>query len=167
MSDTKPVLNKGKIVDTKAANLAKAKIKDGQITVTATGKAGGVVYLWIIDTGSKGVSECCPINVKLAPKKLEVQDTSGGQVKNLKIANGSSADVVIVGLVGTTKTEDCTYTAVVDSKSQSYVTVTSSGKNKFTLAGTGLNNDKDTKVTITFICAENGKKVKFTATIIK
>ena len=63
MSDTKPALTKKRIVDRKAAKIAKAKIKNGQITVTATGKASGVVYLWVMDTGNKGVSECCTINV--------------------------------------------------------------------------------------------------------
>lgn len=167
MSDTKPTIIKNKIVDSEAAKIAKAKIKNGQITVTATGKAGGVVYLWIMDTGNKGVSECCPINVKLAPKKLEVQETTGNKANKLKIANGTSKEVKIAGFVGTTKTEDCTYTATVDSKSQNYVSVTTLDDKSFILKGTGLKNDKDTKVSITFTCKENGKKVKFTTTITK
>ena len=167
MSDTKPNITKNKIVDNEAAKIAKAKITNGQITVTATGKAGGVVYLWVMDTGNKGVAECCPINVKLAPKKLEIQEITGSKANKLKIANGSSKEIKIAGLVGTTKTGDCTYTATVDSKSQSYVTVTKKDNNTFELKGTGLKNDKDTKVSITFICNENGKKVKFTATITK
>ena len=167
MSDTKPTITKNKIVDNEAAKIAKAKIKNGQITVTATGKAGGVVYLWIMDTGNKGVSECCPINVKLAPKKLEVQETTGNKASKLKIANGDSKEVKIAGFVGTTKTEDCTYTVTVDSKSQNYILVTTLDDKSFTLKGTGLKNNKDTKVSITFTCKENGKKIKFTATIIK
>ena len=39
--------------------------------------------------------------------------------------------------------------------------------NTFELKGTGLKNDKNTKVSITFTCNENGKKVKFRATITK
>ncbi len=167
MSDIKPTITKNKIVDNEAAKIAKAKIKNGQITVTATGKAGGVVYLWIMDTGNKGVSECCPINVKLAPKKLEVQETTGSKANKLKIVNGTSKEVKIAGFVGTTKTEDCTYTATIASNSQSYVSVTTLDNKNFTLKGTGLKNDKDTKVSITFTCKENGKKIKFTATITK
>lgn len=167
MSDIKPTITKNKIVDNEAAKIAKAKIKNGQITVTATGKAGGIVYLWVMDTGNKKVSECCPINVKLAPKKLEVQETIGNKANKLKIPNGISKEVKIAGFVGTTKTEDCTYTATVASNSQSYVSVTTSDNKIFTLKGTGLKNNKDTKVSITFTCKENGKKIKFTATITK
>lgn len=68
-SDQKPELVKGKIVDAQAAKIAVAKIKNGVITVTATGKAGGMVYLWVMDTGSKKIYECCPVNVKLAVTK--------------------------------------------------------------------------------------------------
>lgn len=167
MSDTKPTITKNKIIDSEAAKIAKAKIKNGQITVTATGKASGVIYLWVMDTGNKGVWECCPINVKLAPKKLEVQETTGNKASKLKIANGTSKEVKIAGFVGTTKTDDCTYTAIVDSKSQNYVSVTTLDDKSFTLKGTGLKNNKDTKISITFTCKENGKKVKFTATITK
>lgn len=167
MSDIKPMITKNKIVNNEAAKIAKAKIKNGQITITATGKANGIVYLWIMDTGNKGVSECCPINVKLAPKKLEVQETTGSKANKFKIANGSSKEVKIIGLVGITKTEDCTYTATVDSKSKNYVTIIKKDNNKFELQGTGLKNNKDTKVSITFICNENGKKIKFTAMITK
>lgn len=68
-------LNRDKIlpqIDNEASKIAKAKIQNGVVTVTATGKANGLVYLWIIDTGNKNKYECCPINVKLAPKKLEL-----------------------------------------------------------------------------------------------
>ncbi|MCX4304083.1 MAG: hypothetical protein OSJ66_08810 [Clostridia bacterium] len=146
MSDTKPTITKNKIVDNEAAKIAKAKIKNGQITITATGKAGGIVYLWVMDTGNKKVSECCPINVKLAPKKLEVQETTGNKANKLKIPNESSKEIKIAGFVGTTKTEDCTYTATIDSKSQNYVSVTTLDNKIFTLKGTGLKNDKDTLI---------------------
>lgn len=174
MSNKKPILDKGKIVDSDAAKIAKAKIKNGQITVTAVGKAGGVVYLWVMDTGNKGVTECCPINVKLAPKKLEVQDLSGSKAGKFKIASGSSVNIQVTGLVSDIKTKDCIYTVTVDPKFQSYVSVENilyideKGKlikNVFSIKGTGLNNGKDTKVSITFTCTENGKKAKFTSTI--
>lgn len=113
-SNTKPTLTKGKIVDASAAKLAKATIKNGQITVTAVGKEQGTVYLWIMDTGSKGISECCPISIQLAPQKLEVQNTSGKKVASFSVAVGESAKVSIVGILsGTTKTIDPPYTYTV------------------------------------------------------
>ncbi len=169
-SDIKPeVSSRNKITDTSASNIAKARIKNGQITVTSVGKEGGLVYLWVIDTGNKGVSACCPINVKLAPKKLEVQDTSGSKLKDTKLANGNTLEVCIAGLAGLIKTDDCTYTATVDQKYSSYITVTpvQDSKNKFTIKATGLKNNKDTKVSITFTCDQNGKKTKFALTITK
>ncbi len=169
-SDTKPVVTKNKIVDKEAAKIAKARIKNGQITVTATGKEKGLVYLWIIDTGSKGVSECCPINVQIAPRKLEVQDTSGNKLKSLQINNGESIDVNIAGIVSSNiKTDDCTYTATVSSGSQNYITVTpvSGTTSQFKITGTGLKNNKNTKASIIFICNENNRKVKFSVIVKK
>jgi hypothetical protein len=168
MSSEKPVLSKGKIVDQKAAKIAKAKIKNGQVTVTATGKEKGTVYLWVMDTGKKGESECCPINVMLAPKKMEIKGASGSKTSSLKIEKGASADIVVTGLVGNVKTEDGTYTVTVDAGSRNYAEVkATSDPGKFTIVGTGLKNDKDTKVTITCTCAQNGKKSKFTVLIVK
>lgn len=54
LSEKKPTLQKGKIVDTEAAKIAKASVKNGVVTVAATGKGGGMIYLWIMDTGSLG-----------------------------------------------------------------------------------------------------------------
>ena len=73
------------------------------------------------------------------------------------------------GLAGLIKTDDCTYTATVDQKYSSYITVTpvQDSKNKFTIKATGLKNNKDTKVSITFTCDQNGKKTKFALTITK
>ena len=164
-SNTKPTLTKGKIVDASAAKLAKATIKNGQITVTAVGKEQGTVYLWIMDTGSKGISECCPISIQLAPQKLEVQNTSGKKVASFSVAVGESAKVSIVGILsGTTKTIDppYTYTATVASAFESYVKVTPvSGTTQFQITGLGFKNSKNTKVPITFTCDQNGKKIKF------
>ena len=164
-SNTKPTLTKGKIVDASAAKLAKATIKNGQITVTAVGKEQGTVYLWIMDTGSKGISECCPISIQLAPQKLEVQNTSGKKVASFSVAVGESAKVSIVGILsGTTKTTDppYTYTATVASAFESYVKVTPvSGTTQFQITGLGFKNSKNTKVPITFTCDQNGKKIKF------
>ncbi|MCI9079404.1 MAG: hypothetical protein HFH68_10845 [Lachnospiraceae bacterium] len=162
-SAVKPeVNNKNKITDTSASKIARAKIKNGQITVTAVGKEGGLVYLWVIDTGSKGVSACCPVNVKLAPVKLEVQDKPGNKLaKNTKLGNGKTLAVCVTGYAGTTKTDDGTYTATVDSKYQGYVTVTpvSGSTNQFVIKATGLKNNKDTKAAVTFQCVQNGRKI--------
>lgn len=169
-SPVKPEVNsKNKITDTSASKIAKAKIKNGQITVTALGREGGLVYLWVLDTGNKGVSACCPVDVKLVPRKLEVQDISGTKLSNPKLENGKTLAVCLTGTAGTVKAEDGTYTASVDSKYSGYVTVTpvEGSKNKFTIKATGLKNDKDTKVSVNFKCNENGKKIKFSLTITK
>ncbi len=169
-SKTKPEVNKNKITDTEAAKVAKAKIKNGQVTVTATGKEGGVVYLWVIDTGSKAVYDCCPVNVKLAPKKLEIQDNAGSKLKNPQIATGASINVCVAGIVSNgKKTNDCTYTATVNDNSKDYASVKPvDGKtDEFEITAKGLKNNKNTKVTIVFECKENGKKIKFKATIKK
>ena len=169
-SNTKPQVDKNKIKDAEAAKIARAGIKNGQITVTATGKEKGVVYLWVIDTGSKAVYDCCPVNVQLAPKRLEVQDASGAKLKNIKITTGSSINVCVAGIVSNgKKTDDCTYTATVDANSQSYVDVKPvEGKtDEFIITAKGLKNNKNTKVTITFECKENGKKIKFKPVIKK
>lgn len=93
-SNVKPdASSKNKITDASASKIAKATIKNGQIKITAVGKEGGLVYLWVIDTGNKGVSECYPVDVKLAHRKFEVQDISGSTLKNTKLENGKTLDV--------------------------------------------------------------------------
>lgn len=170
-SAAKPeVNNKNKITDTSASNIARAKIKNGQITVTALGKESGLVYLWVIDTGSKGVSASCPINVKMAPKKLKVQDSSGTALSKPKLENGKSLNVRVAGIVsGTTETKDCTYTAEVNTASQSYIQVSTKGTsgNEFIIKATGLKNNKNTKAVVIFKCNQNNKNVKFSLTITK
>lgn len=168
LSDKKPNLVKGKIVDASATKIATAKVKNGVVTVTATGKAGGTIYLWIMDTGKQKNYECCPIHVKLAPKKMEIQNTSGSKLKNLTLAAGVSETVYVVGWSGETKTEDCTYTATVDAKSQSFLKVEPGehiGQFKITALKHG--NGKKTNTAVTFTCDQNGKKLKFTVTITK
>ena len=168
-SNTKPpVNNKNKITDTSASNIAKAKIRNGQITVTAVGKEGGLVYLWVIDTGSKGVSECYPVYVKLAPGKLEIQDISESKLTNTKLKNGENLYVCVTGTIpGYGKTDDCTYTAEVSPSYQNYINVTpvSGTKDKFIISAKGLKNNRDTKTIIIFKCVQNGKKAKLSLTI--
>lgn len=169
-SSTKPVVSKNKIVDREASKIAKARIKNGQVTVTAAGKEKGLVYLWIIDTGKNGTYECCPVNVLMAPLKLEVQDSSGSKLKSPSISQGASLDVCVAGIApGGKKTDDCTYTATVADASQGPVKVTPvPGKNgQFKITVTGLKNNKNTKVSIIFTCNENKKKIKLAATIKK
>lgn len=168
MSDIRPTLtNKGKIVDAEASKIATAKIKNGVVTVNATGKMSGTVYLWIIDTGRKGMFETCPITVKLLPKKMVIVDQGGQKITKPFVENGGSLVVQVQGMVGTVKAESGTYTATVNSNSNSYVKVEPiiGTKDLFTITGTGLKNGKDTQAGITFICAENGKKVKLMVTV--
>lgn len=167
-SDTKPNVTKNKIVDKEAAKIAKARIKNGQVTVTATGKEKGLVYLWIIDTGKKGVYECCPINVQMAPKKLEVHDLSGNKLKNPKLGNNKTLDICVAGIASSNiKTNDCTYIATVDEKYKNYIKVEPNinSSNKFTITATGLKNNKNTKAVVVFKCVENGRKTSFSLII--
>ena len=121
-----------------------------------------------MDTGGQSAYECYPINIKLAPKKLEAQDINGNQLKNLTIAQGDSAEIKIAGLVDNIKTEDGTYMATVDSASKDYVSVEPGSKaNCFIIHATGLKKDKDTKASITFTCDQNGKKLKFSVVLKK
>lgn len=169
MSDTRPFIAKNKIIDKEAAKIAKARIKNGQVTVTATGKEGGVVYLWIIDTGDKGKYECCPINVKLAPRKLQVRDEGRDIIKNPVVFNGEEIKVFITGTVSKYKeASNCTYTAEVAVNSQNYIKVTPYGDfgNQFEIKVIGFQSNKKTKASVNFICRENGKKVKFSMTIL-
>lgn len=167
-SNIKPAINKNKIQN-QATNIAKAKITNGQITVTATGKKAGLVYLWVIDTGNKGVSECCPINVYLAPKKIEIQGALDSKLTAQKLAVNDTLDVKAVGFVGSENAIGCTYNATVDNNFKSYVEVTAvpDTSNQFTVKAKGLKNNKNTKASIIFVCNENGKKVKFPLTVTK
>jgi len=170
-STAKPTIsNKNKVTDTSASKMTKAKIKDGKITINAVGKEGGSAYLWVIDTGNEENSACCPVNVKLAPKKLEIQSTSGSKLaKNTELKNGGTLEVCVAGFVGSAKTEDGTYTATVSPKYSNYVNIApvAGSTNKFTVTAKGLKNDKKTKVAITFICDQNNKKTKQSLVITK
>jgi len=75
----------------------------------------------------------------------------------------------VAGFVGSTKTEDGTYTATVSSKYSNYVNVApvAGSTNKFTVTAKDLKNDKKTKVAITFICNQNNKKTNFSLAITK
>lgn len=153
----------------KQQKIARASInKKGMVTITAKGNKAGVVYLWVIDTGDNNVSECCPVNVKMAPKRLEVQDAYGNKLKNVKIENGKSLHICVAGIVSKTlKTEDCTYTATVNKGSENYIGVSSihGSDDQFTIIATGLKKNKNTRAKVTFKCGQNNKKVSFTVTV--
>lgn len=53
-SNTKPSITKNKIIDKEAAKIARAKIKNGQVTVTATGKKRGLYTYGLLIQGIKG-----------------------------------------------------------------------------------------------------------------
>lgn len=174
VSNTEPEIKNNRITDSSAAKIAKVSIRNGQVTVTSTGKAGGMVYLWIIDTGQKKVKTSFPIDVRLTPTKLEIQDTSGGKLQNTELKKDTTLQINVAGFVGSTKTDASAYTvtAEVDSRCQNYVTVTPAqnrqegSDSQFIITATGLYNNSSTKVFITFKCSQNGKTVTFPLTIM-
>ncbi len=62
----------------------------------------------------------------MASVKLEVQDISDSKLKNPSISQGRFfLDVCVAGIApGGSKTDDCTYTAMVEDDSRDYVKVT-------------------------------------------
>lgn len=166
-SDEKPAVVKNKINSKETAKIAKAKIKNGQVTVTAAGKESGLVYLWIIDTGKKGIYECCPINVQTAPTKMTLKDGNGSEIKkNYEIEEGTVIKVHVDG-VKPVETEDANYTAIVPSKSSSYISAVPCNEygDEFEVRAVGTKNGKKTKAAVEFVCDQNNKKLKFTFTI--
>lgn len=174
MTNVKPVLGKkSKIEDSQAADIAKVKIKSGMITVTATGKQSGVVYLWVMDTGSEGDFEMCPINVAMGPKKIQLKDKayddpSGAQLKNPKFESGSKLNVFLNPMGGDgNSTSDCTYTVEIDKKSQKYASIEedSSVTYGYIITSIGTPVKKNTKITINVTCDQTGKTYKAYAVI--
>lgn len=153
---------------------ATAKIKNGQVTVIAKNNdtnESGVHYLWIIDTGSNGTYECCPVNILVAPKKLEVRnekDTSGDpRLIDATRMIGEELEVCIAGYADTAKTQrtkDSTYSWSVPSSVKDCVEIkpVEGSQDHFIIKAKAVNNNKDTKVNITFKCDQNSKKIKFT-----
>jgi len=175
-----PVIVKGKIVDKEAQKIAKAKIKNGQITITAQ-KIPGLVYLWVIDTGKQGVYECCPVNVLAAPSKVTIYDipddsssfsSSTKQYKKDNIEIGSAARIYLYpsykdGGINK-KAEDASFSVEVADKAKNSFIVAQDVENPycFIVTASALNNGKKTSGKITFTCKQNGKKAVFTATAI-
>lgn len=163
-----PTVTNNKIEGT--STLATAKIKNGEITIKAVKNIteGGVCYLWIIDTGSNGTYECCPINVLGAPKKLEVRNEKDNdpQLKDATRMVGEELEVCIAGYLDTGKTirtMDSTYSYSVPDGVKDCVEITKGKDNDhFIIKAKAVNNGKDTKVPITFKCDQNKQKIKFT-----
>lgn len=180
MTNSKPMLEKGKIVDKEAANIAKATIRNGQITITA-GKKSGVVYLWVMDTGSAGVCDSYPINVKGAPSNIELYnvDTTSNfsyssatkyRKDNIKVGDTVKVYLYPYMKIGkeVVKATSGSYSATVDSKSTDYVSVKRDSENPYCyiISADSLKNGKKVSGKVTFICNHSGKKVTFTATVV-
>lgn len=153
---------------------ATAKIQNGKITVKAKKIGdkgfGGVSYLWIIDTGSNGTYECCPINILVAPNKLEVRnakDVAGDPaLKDATRMVGEELEVCVAGYADAAKanrTYDSTYTYSVPNSVADCVEIkpVEGTTDRFVIKALKVNNNKDTKVNITFTCGQNKKKIKF------
>ncbi len=156
------------------SDAATAKIKNGQVTVIAKNNdtnESGVHYLWIIDTGSNGTYECCPVNILVAPKKLEVRnekDTSGDpRLIDATRMIGEELEVCIAGYADTAKanrTYDSTYSWSVPSSVKDCVEIkpVEGSQDHFIIKAKAVKDNRDTKVNITFKCDQNSKKIKFT-----
>jgi hypothetical protein len=170
---------KGKIVDKEAAKIAKATIKNDQITVTA-GKQAGKVYLWVMDTGDVGTFAYCPITVKMTPttigtyaispqsvafsydttKKYTRGDINVSDSTKIYVYPSYKSNNVV------TKVTDATLSATVDSKVSDYFSVTQDSDDPycFIVTAKGLKDGKKVSGKITIQCKENGKKAIFLAT---
>lgn len=187
-TNTKPEIAKGKIVANKGAGkIAKAAIKNGCITVTATGAGAERVYLWVARLNSNTEAEtmvCCPIEIKVAPTllKLSTTEITDAGSMNASTVSYSSKGRVAIGesealdlyLYPTYKydktltiTEDAHYTCTVAAGMEEYLSVTADATNPyhFVLTGKALKNARKTTVKANFFCVENGRKVTYTATV--
>lgn len=187
-TNARPKIAKGKIVaDKGAGKIAKATIKNGCITVTATGAGVERVYLWVARLNSNTEAEtmvCCPIEIKVAPTllRLSTMEITGAGSMNASTVSYSNKGRVAIGdsealdlyLYPTYKldktltiTEDAHYTYTIATGMESYLSVTGDEENPyhFVLTGKGLKDAKKTTVKVTFSCAENGRKVTYSATV--
>lgn len=179
MSSEEPTLNRGKIVDATAANIAKASIKakTGQITVTA-GKQTGTVYVWIVDTGDEGKTGFFKVDVLAAPAKIVLNtktytNSDREAIKKTTLAVGDSLDVYLEPLFsskGTDPALDSTYSVSYSKGGDKFVQAEciDTSEYKFKITALGLDPAKDgkqVKATVNFICNENGKKVSIAITI--
>lgn len=184
-SFTDKMYDRGKIVDADGAKMAKATIKNGQITVTANKQAGDA-NLVVLDTGSmKYITS--PVVVKAAPSALTVYKdkiTKDGAFETEGTTAATAKKVSKINVpVSTTTTDvylqptykdasnasqvapDGTYT--VTSANTDYLSVEADSTNPYLikLTGKGLKDNKATSVKVTITCKENGKKTSFTANV--
>lgn len=181
LSNSKPTPVKGKIVDKEATNIAKATIRNGQITITA-GKQSGVVYLWVMDTGSVGAYESYLINVKGAPATLDlyqVDTNSNGFVygttkkytkENVKVGESIKVYLYPYSKINgqAVKATSGGYTATIDKKATDYIAVEQDSDNPYcyVIYAKSLKAGKKVSGRVTFQCIQSGKKVSFTANVI-
>lgn len=182
-SDKEPTIAKGKIITTKAdTNIAKATIKNGQITLTA-GKNGGIGYLWVAnvissDKAKKMIS--IPVNVKVAPTKIETYSTTDKNVTLGTTPKYTAGELQLmektyvylypyakVNNTNTETTDSITFTATVAKNASDYIKVEKTEDPfVFIVAGYALKNGKKVSGNVTFTCNQSGKKVNFKATVI-
>lgn len=154
-----------------ASTLATAKIKNGDVTITAKNNdnsTGQTCYLWIIDTGSNNTYECCPVNILVAPKKIEVRNEKDNDpsLKDATRMIGEELEVRVAGYADTGKTQrtnDSTYSYSIPDSAKDCVEITKveGSADRFIIKAIGVHNNRDTKVNITFKCDQNNKKIKF------
>lgn len=177
MTNQIPVLVKGKIVDTSAANIAKATVNTkGEVKVTA-GKQNGTVYVWVMDTGDAGRYSCTKINVKSAAAKLTVYADASLETKYKKVTIpiGESVTVYLTGVESTKSSQnatECTYLFEADEKSRDFIKVEKVNVAGTVLAlkitGTGLDSAKPGRVAnakVNVTCVQSNKKVSIPVTV--
>lgn len=172
---------KGKITkDANAEKIAKAAIKNGQITVTAQ-KEAGKVYLWTVDSNAKTDPTSIPVTVYEAPKKVDLYakeaDITDEKVKNITAGeiNITEKQDIYLDAYNVNKdkskariTDNLSFTAAVDKKSADYFTVEADSKDPyhFTIQANKLNDKKAFTGSVTFTCDQSGAKVSFKATSV-
>lgn len=181
-SDKEPAISKSKITTTKAdTDIAKATIKNGQITVTA-GKNGGIGYLWVAnvtapDKAKKMIS--IPVNVKVAPTKIEIYNRADKNVTLGTTEKYTAGELQLIGRtyvylypyvkvnnVNTETIDSISFTATVAKNTTDYIRVEKTNDPfVFMVEGYALKNGKKVSGNVTFTCDQSGKKVNFKATV--
>jgi len=165
--------------DAKAEKIAKAAIKNGQITVTAQ-KEAGKVYLWTVDSNAKTDPTSIPVTVYEAPKKVDLYakkaDITDENVKNItagEINITEKQDIYLdaYNVKDRSKariTDNLSFTAAVDKRSAGYFTVEADSNDPyhFTIQANKLNGNTAFTGSVTFTCDQSGAKVSFKATSV-
>lgn len=177
LSDTYPTLVKGKIVDAKAAEIAKASISKGTVKVSAKKKAG-VVFVWVIDTGDAHEYSCTRITVKNAAGKINAfsDEALKTKFKSETLNIGESKTVYFTAPISSkdkNNANDCTFRYEVDEKYENLVTVSNvnagDGVYAVRVTANGLSASKpgkQAKAKVTVYCVQSNKKATLSFTII-